>query len=237
MRRSEGVSGQPDCITQALVDFAAANRIRPTRTVLGQGGVIRRAGLKPKRDNEIGHPGHVGGKLPLGPDHVQRLQSARPSACRLGGFVGPARYGSVVSGLPDLRESVRDEVLPRDATVIIRGGPDTAEKLATHAERVRRAFVLDGEPVLGISVFAVLDDIGPASIDGILAGKLATYRVVYLPWLQDLVDGGFAVLPTFGRPHLTVVLSGLDRVEPLLQALGPARDNPHYGEMVRRRRG
>jgi hypothetical protein len=73
--------------------------------------------------------------------------------------------------------------------------------------------------------------------DGILSGKLATYRVVHLASLRDLSEAGFAVLPTFGRPHMTIVLSGLDRVEALLAALGPSRDNPHYGEMVRRRRG
>lgn len=132
---------------------------------------------------------------------------------------------------------MRDEPTPRDATVIVRGGPDTADKLVAHAERVRRAFVLDGEPVVGISVFAALDDIGPASVDGILSGKLATYRVVHLASLRDLEDTGFAVLPTFSRPHMTVVLTGLDQVGALLATLGPARDNPHYGEMVRRRRG
>jgi len=36
---------------------------------------------------------------------------------------------------------------------------------------------------------------------------------------------------------MTIVLDGLDLVEALLATLGPARDNPHYGEMVRRRRG
>jgi hypothetical protein len=95
-----------------------------------------------------------------------------------------------VSGLPDLRDFVRDEPASRNATVIVRGGSDTAEKLVAHAERVRRAFVLDGEPVLGISVFAALDDIGPASVDGILSGKLATYRVIHLASLRDLAEAG-----------------------------------------------
>jgi hypothetical protein len=144
---------------------------------------------------------------------------------------------SLVSRLPDLRDFVRDESAPREATVLIRGGPDALEKLAAHAERVRRAYVLDGEPVLGISVFAALDDIGPASVDGILSGKLATYRVVHLVALKDLVAAGFTLLPTFGRPHMTIVLSGPDRVEPLLAALGPGSSNPHYAEMTRRRRG
>jgi hypothetical protein len=67
--------------------------------------------------------------------------------------------------------------------------------------------VLDGEPVLGISVFATLDDIGQASLDGILSGKLATYRLVHLVALRALVAAGFTVLPTFHRPHMTVVLN------------------------------
>ncbi|MBN1174994.1 MAG: hypothetical protein JXA67_22740 [Micromonosporaceae bacterium] len=142
-----------------------------------------------------------------------------------------------MSRLPDLRDFMREEPVPHDATIVVRGGPDTAEKLVAHAERVRRAFVLDGQPVLGISVFAALDDLGPASVDGILSAKLATYRVVHLASLRALAGAGFAVLPTFGWPHMTVVLGGLDQVGALLATLGPARVNPHYGEMVRRRRG
>lgn len=91
--------------------------------------------------------------------------------------------------------------------------------------------------MLGISVFAALDDIGPASLDAILSGKLATYRVVHLVRLRDLAVASFTIMPTFARPHMTVLLDGLDRVEPLLAALRPARPNPHYGEMVHRRRG
>jgi len=43
------------------------------------------------------------------------------------------------------------------ATLIIRGGVDTVEKLRQHAERTERAWALDGVPLLGVSVFAVLD--------------------------------------------------------------------------------
>lgn len=142
-----------------------------------------------------------------------------------------------MSDLPDLRDFVRVEPLPREATVLVRGGPDTVAKLTAHAERVRRAFVLDGAPALGISVFAALDDIGPASLEGILLGKLSTYRVVHLVTAGQLAEAGFDLLPTFGRPHVTLLLSGLDRIESLLELLGPAHANPRYGEMVRRRRG
>ncbi len=62
------------------------------------------------------------------------------------------------------------------------------------------------------ALFAALSDIRPASVDGILSGKLATYRVVQMTSVRDLAKAGFAVLPTFGRPHMTVVLGGLERV-------------------------
>jgi hypothetical protein len=142
-----------------------------------------------------------------------------------------------VLGLPDLRDFVRAEPAPQEATILVRGGPDTSEKLTAHAERLRRRYVLDGEPVLGISVFAALDDIGQASLDGILSGKLATYRLVHLAPLRVFGLADFVILPTFGRPHMTVVLRSLDWIESLLAALGPTQNNPHYAEMVRRRRG
>ena len=86
-------------------------------------------------------------------------------------------------------------------------------------------------------MFAALDDIGEASLDRILSGKLATYRVVHLAALRVFGLADFAVLPTFGRPHMTVVLRSLDWIESLLAVLGPPQNNPHYAEMVRRRRG
>jgi hypothetical protein len=95
--------------------------------------------------------------------------------------------------------------------------------------------VLDGEPVLGTSVFAALDAIGACSLDGILAGKKSTYRVVHLVSLE-LVRAAFAVLPTFERPHMTVLLDDLEQVEPLLAILGEGQSNPRYGVVTRRTR-
>jgi hypothetical protein len=102
---------------------------------------------------------------------------------------------------------------------------------------VRRAFVLDGAPVLGISVFAALDDVGPASLNGLLAGRLSTYRVVHLSSVGRLVGAGFSVLPTFGRPHMTVLLDSLGQTDQLFDLLGPPQPNAGYGETRRRRRG
>jgi hypothetical protein len=91
--------------------------------------------------------------------------------------------------------------------------------------------------VPGISVFCALDDIGPASLDGILAGKLSTYRVVHLVPAGRVLDAGLDLLPTFGRPHMTLLLASLDDVDALLRLLDPAQENSRYGGTRRRRRG
>jgi hypothetical protein len=118
----------------------------------------------------------------------------------------------------------------------MRGGPDSIEELSAHAARTSRAYVLDGAPALGISVFAALDDIGEASLDGILAGKLSTYRLVHVITVGELEEAGLELLPTFGRPHMTLILRATEQVGSLLDLLGQARPNPHYGEMTGRRR-
>jgi hypothetical protein len=138
----------------------------------------------------------------------------------------------------ELRPHVRSEQLRSDAVVVVRGGPDDAVKLAAHARRTNRAFALDGVPLWGVSVFAALDDLGPASLDGILAGRMMTYRLVHLPTAGALIEAGFALLPTFGRPHLTVALGsdGAAEIRRLLDALGPPQTNPYHGGGQRRRR-
>jgi hypothetical protein len=141
-----------------------------------------------------------------------------------------------VVDLPELRAFLREEPIPPATTVVVRGGPDSIAKLSAHVSRTARAYALDGVPALGISVFAALDDIGAASLDGILAGKLSTYRVVHLITAGDLQEAGFTLWPTFGRPHMTLLLKTVADVQPLLDLLGPARPNVHYGEMSGRRR-
>lgn len=136
--------------------------------------------------------------------------------------------------MPDLREQVRSEVVAA-GTLVVRGGPDSAAKIVSHVQRMARAFVLDGEPVLGISVFAVLDDVGPCSLTGILQ-RMSTYRIVHLVSVEHLVNAGFGVLPTFGRPHFTLLLGALDQVETLVSILGAGEPNPRYGDMTRRTR-
>lgn len=133
---------------------------------------------------------------------------------------------------PDGRDELRDrtrinEVPPSDAAVVIRGGPDTLSLLRTHARRLHRAFVLDDEPVFGVSVFVALDDVGGASERGVLSGKLRTYPSIYRCTVGELLEFGLGLLPTFTRPHYTVLLPTLDSVEDLASALGTLRPNAY----------
>ena len=130
-------------------------------------------------------------------------------------------------GRIEQRVYLRDEVPPADATVVVRGGSDTVDKIRVHALRTARAWSLDGEPLLGISVFAVLD----VALDTLLRERFATFRTIYLPTVSDLTEHGFGLLPTGRRPHFTVRLrTGEDEeLQRLLEALGPRRDNPAYG--------
>lgn len=131
----------------------------------------------------------------------------------------------------DLRTHVREESPASDAVVVLRGGPDTLEKLAGHARRTNAAYCLDGEPIWGVSVFAALDDVGPASLDRLLGDRLISYRVVHLATVGSLTGAGFELLPTFRRPHFTLMLSSDTELDlrRLLNALGSAEVNPYYG--------
>lgn len=80
------------------------------------------------------------------------------------------------------------------------------------------------------------DDVGPCSLDGILQGKMSTYRAVHLVSAELVLRAGFVLLPTFERPHFTLLLKGLDQVETLLLVFGKSQSNPRCGDMTRRTR-
>jgi hypothetical protein len=77
-------------------------------------------------------------------------------------------------------------------------GPDTRDKLARHAHRTARAWSLDGRPLLGISVFTVLD----IPLDELLSARFATYRMIHMATAARLLDRGFELLPTRPAPAL-----------------------------------
>lgn len=130
----------------------------------------------------------------------------------------------------ELRPHLRDEPLPDDATVVVRGGPDSLDKLVLHARRTSRAYVLDGESLLGVSVFLAIGETGDDSLNGILAGRMRTYRVVYTATVARVRESGFGLLPTFRRPHYTLTLP--DTSEPTIRtlaaALGSEMTNPYH---------
>lgn len=127
----------------------------------------------------------------------------------------------------DLRARVRSDRPPPDAAVVIRGGPDTPSLLRTHARRLNRLYVLDGEDVFGVSVFVAQSEIGPTSERSILGSKLRSYPTIYRTTVGQLTTLGFQVLPTFTAPHFTVLMSGLDRVDDLADAFGQLLPNPY----------
>jgi hypothetical protein len=100
------------------------------------------------------------------------------------------------------RSRLRAEPPLSETTVLVRGGPDTRDKLGRHAHRTARAWSLNGQPLLGISVFAILD----IPLDDLLAARFATYRVIHLPTAAALLGRGFELLPTGLRPHYTIRL-------------------------------
>jgi hypothetical protein len=134
----------------------------------------------------------------------------------------------VSGGRIEQRVLLRSEQPPADTTLVVRGGRDTVGKLRGHAERTARAWSLDGEPLLGISVFAVLG----IPLEVLLRRKFASFRTIYLPTVGDLSAQGFELLATAQRPHFTVRLRRADDRElaRLLAALGPARLNPQYAK-------
>jgi hypothetical protein len=137
----------------------------------------------------------------------------------------------------ELRPRLRAEPAPTPDTLLLRGGPDTVSLLRSHARRTRRLYCLDGVPLFGISVFGALDDEGPASRHGLLSGRLVTYPLIHAPSVGTLVAARFELLATFRWPHFTIRLDGDSVAEAirLLDAIGPAEENPYNGEVRQRR--
>jgi hypothetical protein len=124
------------------------------------------------------------------------------------------------------RSRLRAEPPLSETTVLVRGGPDTRGTLGRHAHRTARAWSLDGQPLFGISVFAILD----IPLEDLLAARFATYRVIHVPAAAALPGHGVGLLPTGVRPHYTVRLrrAGSAELGELLDALGPPVANLQY---------
>jgi hypothetical protein len=81
-----------------------------------------------------------------------------------------------VAALIEQRDRLRHEEAPAEVVVVVRGGRDSIDKLRRHALRTARAWSLDGVPLLGISVFAVVD----RPLETLLRERFATFRTVHV---------------------------------------------------------
>ena len=124
---------------------------------------------------------------------------------------------------------LRNESPPDDAVVVVRGGPDTAEKIARHAARTAMVWTFEGSPIEGISVLLALDESGRYSLESLLA-SMPTYRVVHLTTVGQLRAHGFELLATGRRPHFTLRSAGGGtlRIVDLITVLGERHLNPHF---------
>jgi hypothetical protein len=124
----------------------------------------------------------------------------------------------------ELRPLLRAEEPPAATALVARGGPDTIERLQADAQRTARRFCVDGQPLVGVSVFVVLD----VPLGELLRTRLYRFRTVYLPTAARFY--GLELLPTVRRPHFIVHLQRGDdhELSDLLAALGPAQVNPLY---------
>jgi hypothetical protein len=103
---------------------------------------------------------------------------------------------SMSGGRIEQRALVRSEQLPADTTLVVRGGRDAVDKLRVHAERTARAWSLDGQPLLGISVSAVLG----MPLEVLLRRRFASFRTIYLPTAGELSEQGSSYWPPRSGP-------------------------------------
>jgi hypothetical protein len=133
-----------------------------------------------------------------------------------------------VAGRIEQRDRLRREEPLPDTAMVLRGGRDSVDKLRRHALLTARAWSLDGAPLFGISVFAVVDQ----PLEALLRERFASFRTMHVTTVGRLRGAGFALLPTGLRPHFTIRLSASGEAElrQLLAVLGLARDNAQYGQ-------
>ncbi len=85
----------------------------------------------------------------------------------------------------DIATRLRPEDPPGGDVLVIRGGPDTTGTLGQDAARTAEFWALEGVPLLGISVFAVLG----MPLDQLLRDRFSRFSVIHplckLPTLKS----------------------------------------------------
>lgn len=121
----------------------------------------------------------------------------------------------------------RGEVLDPDA-LVVRGWPVTVEGLLRNADATRERFSRAGTPFVAVSAEVAA---GPWTLEAILGGPRLRTRSRYAATTVGTVEAaGFDLMPTFGAPHVSVVLGSYDvgSVQRLLDVLGEVRPNPYF---------
>lgn len=98
----------------------------------------------------------------------------------------------------------RHEEPPDDAVVVIRAGVMEAAAVGRAANEMQRLY-----GVLAISVECALD---ATVLDACRSPRLVVFRRVRLSTAGRVRTGGFALLPTFSRPHFSVLLPDLSEL-------------------------
>lgn len=97
---------------------------------------------------------------------------------------------------------IRKEPLVDGSLVVVRGGLRHPLDLRRDAERARVRF---GQP--GISVFAARD---AGAIDDLARSRLHEHEWLTITTVGDIRRAGLEIVPTFRRPHCTILLPDLD---------------------------
>jgi hypothetical protein len=133
-----------------------------------------------------------------------------------------------------LEDVLRPDEVADDLVLLLRGGVHEGEiaRLQRQARDLDRRFSWRGGPCYGVSVFAAM----PETEVLILATRMDSRRR-YCRILYRDIAGRLLVLPTFRRPHWTVMFNDPDGpdYQHFVDAYGELRDNPYWTRKPGRR--
>jgi hypothetical protein len=123
---------------------------------------------------------------------------------------------------------IRDEAVPDDTVVVIRGGPIAAEKIVEHALRQRALFTYRGEPMIAISTYLTVSGWNVERILHQLMRSRSRYATALVGGLRT---SGYEFVPTGRVPHfsLTLPAATFGEAAALLAHFGPTLENPYRG--------
>jgi hypothetical protein len=127
--------------------------------------------------------------------------------------------------MPGAEPRVRRAPIPDDAVLVIRG--DDMEPRTAHAQAAsfRRRF--PGWDRWGLSAYYARSE---AEVDDLAADQLERFPQLVVLSMEALAQEGFAIVPTFRTPHVTIAFDGdLDgRLLDLARLGTDRRVNPYH---------